>query len=307
MLKSITIFDFQNHEYIEIDLDPVTVLVGDNGSGKSAIIRAVLWCALNKWAGKADAFIRWGAENAKVQLQFDNGVVARQKGKDGNLFFLNNVQSEGDLSRSMPNAIKELVNLSEDNFHEQLDPAFWFSLTAGQVAKSLNKIVNLTSIDDSLADISSKLRMAKDEQKVVMARLETVRNLKISLDWTKAADEDLSRLEDMDQNLGQKRTDAAALARKVEEMTVTTRIRDGARTVIQRGRAVIDKMDKLEELSKKAKTLGEHLSRIEATEAALSRTRLQLDVKRPRLEKAQAGKCPLCGKDEHARRSKEKQ
>lgn len=297
-LEYIRINNFQNHEAIEIELDPhCTVLVGSNGAGKSAILRGLLWASLNRWAGKADTFIRWGADDARVELVFENdNVVVRQKGKSGNLYFLNGEQLEGDLSRSIPSAIKSLVNMTEDNFHEQLDPAFWFSLTAGQVAKSLNKIVNLGSIDDTLAEVASQLRSARDEHKVVLARLEDAKNLKISLDWTKAADEELAALEAKEERIEEIRSSLSSLARKLAEVTVLTRIRNEARAVILCGQTVIEKMEKVQSLRKQVASISVHLSRSDAVKTQLAEIRRSLAVKRPRLDEARSGKCPLCGK-----------
>lgn len=298
MLKSIIINEFQCHRSIQIDLDPhVTILVGDNGTGKSAIIRSLLWAALNKWGGKADGFIHWDAENARVELIFDNGSVVRQKGKDGNLFLLNGERMEGDLSRSIPVPYKALVNLTEDNFHEQLDPAFWFSLTAGQVAKSLNKIVNLCSIDDSLASIASKLRATKDEHKVVYSRLAAAQEIKKSLDWTVEAGEDLSELEAKQQSAEEIRSSLLRLTRRVSEANAQLVIRNGARNVILGGRKAIAKIDKLHKLGKQIKDLDVQLSRIDEAEAALARLRDRLSISRPRLQEAQAQQCPLCGRE----------
>lgn len=295
MLKTIIATNFQRHEYIEIVMDPrVTVLVGDNGTGKSAIVRALLWAALGKWGGDANGFIRWGADNARVELVFEDGIVARQKGKAGNLHFINGAQFEGDMSRSIPEAYRKLVNLTEDNFHQQLDPAFWFSLTAGQVAKSLNKIVNLSSIDDTLADIASRLRAAKQEQTFAQGRFEVAQNLKISLDWTKTADEDLARLEELQRTKEEKVEFHSALARKCQELAVTTRIRDDARVVVLCGKSIIEKVDKVDKLRKQVATISKHMSRIELTTASLARTKAVLAKKRPRLQEARAGQCPLC-------------
>lgn len=246
-LESILIHNFQCHQETRIDLDPhVTVLIGQNGAGKSAVIRALAWAALNRWGGKADAFIHWGAENSRVDLVFQEGLtIGRQKGKAGNLYLLNGVVYEGDLSRSIPVEIKDLINMTEDNFHEQLDPAFWFSLTAGQVAKSLNKIVNLNGIDTSLGAVASRLRSARDTHKLVVTRLAEATNIKESLDWTKEADDELTAIEQQLQSLQETREKCIVLASKIHAMTQQTRIQQNAATVLADGKELIVKIDKI--------------------------------------------------------------
>ena len=43
----------------------------------------------------------------------------------------------------VPPAVSKLLGLAEVNFQGQHDAAFWFGLSPGQLAKELNKIVDL--------------------------------------------------------------------------------------------------------------------------------------------------------------------
>lgn len=294
MLNCIQMMNFQRHIERTIVLSPtVTVLVGDNGTGKSAVIRALLWAALNIWKGAADKFIHWDAEDAEVVLVFGKNRIERQKGKLGNFYTLNGHDLKA-VNRNVPEAIERLVNMTEDNFHEQLDPAFWFSLTAGQVAKSLNKIVNLSDIDASLANIGKELRQARDRASLIGERLTTTKKIKKSLDWTRQADEDLAALEEKQRKATEKRAGVTRLASKIKEMERLTLIRDNAAGVAQSGQKLIEKMESLDELRQQCESLRSHLSQIDDTTRRLKWIQAELAEKEPRLRKAQAGRCPLC-------------
>lgn len=295
MLKQIRLVNFQCHIDKVVDLHPhVTVLVGDNRKGKSAIIRGLRWAALNQWQGKADQFIHWNGEDAQVDLVFDKVTISRLKGKQGNFYLLNGEPIGASVGVKIPDAVQKIINLTEDNFQDQLDPAFWFSLTCGQVARSLNKIVNLSDIDSSLAGIGESVRAAKAKLKVVEANLEEAKSLKKSLDWTIQADADLKALEAKQQKLVGNRAGLQRLARWRELLTSQSRREKHAADAILRGDKLIDKMGKLEKLRKKLDSLESGLDRISQAQESIKCVKTELAKKEPRLINAQAGRCPLC-------------
>lgn len=293
MLNSIHIVNFQCHKDRLIKLDPITVLIGDNGRGKSAIIRALRWAALNEWAGQADKFIRWGQENAQVSLRFKQNRITRTKGALGNLYALNSAELEA-VSNKVPEEIRRLVSMTEDNFHEQLDPAFWFSLTAGQVAKSLNKIINLTEIDASLAEIGKATRQAKDKLTMTQERLTEARNIKKSLDWTKVADETLSRLEEKTKDHAEIVSGSTKLASGLAQMARLSSIKQHASKAILSGQIAIDRMGKLVKLNDKIETAQKLLDEFTYNRSRKKWIKTELLEKEKELHKLMKGRCPLC-------------
>lgn len=294
MLQKIRLVNFQCHIEREFDLHPhVTVFVGDNGVGKSAVIRALRWAALNEWDGEADKFIHWDATDAEVCLKFDDQWITRLKGKLGNIYVVGEEPLEA-IGIKVPISVQQIVNMTEDNFQRQIDPAFWFSLTAGNVAKSLNKIVNLCSIDSTLANAASKLKAARARRQEAADRLDEARKIKKSLDWTIQADKDLQALEAKSRNLDELSSGVVSLARWEALLISLSARRKHAAGVIQSGQKVIDKMDKIGKLDKKLASLKVSLDLIEYTEGRIKWLRSQLQEKESRLRNAQAGKCPLC-------------
>jgi DNA repair protein SbcC/Rad50 len=241
MISSLTIEGFQCHQHLELELDPhCTVLTGNNGVGKSAVVRALKWLALNIWDGKADQMITWDTDKAVVVAKVGKDTIVREKGPKTNLYILNGNVLEAVGVGKVPDPVARIINMTEESFQEQLDPAFWFNLTAGQVAKSLNKIVNLSSIDTSLDNVASELRTAREAVKVTEQRITEATNIKESLAWTVDQDAKLKELEALDASIEEKRSQIEALASvlaKAREMSV---IRQNAAKTIQSGQKAIE-------------------------------------------------------------------
>ncbi len=66
-------------------------------------------------------------------------------------------------NKDVPEEIAELINMSEINWQRQFDAPFLLSESSGEVARRLNKIVNLDVIDSSLTKIQQKVRAIKNE------------------------------------------------------------------------------------------------------------------------------------------------
>src|SRR5437016_5078678 len=136
MLEYVDIRNFQIHKSFEVELDPrITVLVGDNDSGKSALVRALQWLMLNSIRG--DSCISWDAKGCFLGLAVDGHWLCRRRGPGTNYYRL-----DGEIinvpGTSVPDPVARLLNVGPGNFQGQLDPLFWFSLTAGQIGRELN-------------------------------------------------------------------------------------------------------------------------------------------------------------------------
>lgn len=203
MIKHLEITDFQCHKHFAIDFDPaITVIVGSSDRGKSSIIRALRWASLNQPRG--DGFTRDGAKGVSVKVVFDDHEIIRERTANKNQYILDNgVPFEALGGGKVPDPIQAIVNVGDVNFSLQHDPIFWFSLTAGELSKELNKVVALDQIDSSLASIAAELKLAKTTITVTEKRFyEAEAKLKI-LEWTTEADTNLTALETVESNLAE--------------------------------------------------------------------------------------------------------
>lgn len=214
MIERIEITDFQCHQQLQVELgQPVVMLVGPSDAGKSAVLRALRWLATDRPLG--DVFVREGADGCEVGLQVDGQRVSRRRFARRNEYGLGE-QIYKSWGGAPPAPIQQLLNMGPENFQGQHDAPFWLTLTAGEMAKQLNAIVDLAVVDELVGTLSGRVRQAKAVQEVTAQRLEAAEQ-----EATRLAD--VPRLQQAWQRLQALRQDAftmlgraAALQRGVE-------------------------------------------------------------------------------------------
>jgi len=159
-----------------------------------------------------------------------------------------------------------LVRVDDINFQGQHDSPFWFAESAGEVARHLNRIVNLDVIDRVLADIAAKKREADQACKLLEERLKAAKQQKDSLQFVVGLNKELKILEDRAQRLSQSQAKRKALSVLVEKLQNLRTARDTAQKVANRGVSALDialkaletsqLLSKLQSLVGRAKTLS---------------------------------------------------
>ncbi len=193
MLERLQIKNFQKHNILRIKPDPqITAITGPSDIGKSSVLRAFRWLATNRPRGSG--FLRHGAEDTSVRIRIDGTDIERKKGKAGNTYKVNGKELEA-FGTDVPEQVQQILRLDNVNFQGQHEPPFWFSLTAGEVAKQLNSIVDLGLIDTTTSKLVSMLRKAKAEQEVVEERLAKAEEEVEELGYVPKLDRELVELE----------------------------------------------------------------------------------------------------------------
>jgi len=215
MIDKLQIRGFGANEKKDIDIGSgVTSITGRSYIGKSWILRALRWTALNKPTG--DSFINWNCKQAKVQLSIDDYKITRLRSKSVNSYRLNDKKPYVAFGNEVPTDIAKIVNLSEINFQTQHSTPFWFSETAGEVSRQLNTIVNLELIDTTLANLDSEIRETNSEIKLTEARLDIAIEQKKNLAYVEDMDKDLKKLEKQEKQLQENVVGCVLLAEKIE-------------------------------------------------------------------------------------------
>jgi exonuclease SbcC len=289
MLESLLIIDFQKHERIKIELDPlVTVISGKTDSGKSSIVRSLRWLSLNKPNG--DSFIRWGASQSKIILKVDGRKITRGKGQ-ANYYALDQDKFYAFGMSKVPEEIEEVLKLSDLNFQSQLDAPHLFSSSPGEVARHLNSIVNLEVMDRTLSLIASDLKKAKTSREIAQDRLQKAEEEEKALSWVPDANKALKALEKQEKALEAKRDQIASLE------TLLTR----ARTIEQEAKrgiplSAIKHLDKLKSKADSSKQKKEELERLldslKRAEQCFNDSRREAEDLESQL--AQVKTCPVC-------------
>jgi exonuclease SbcC len=303
MIEKLVVRNFQKHSKFVLDLDNVTVIVGTTDSGKSSILRSLRWLTLNKPTGSS--FIR--RSNSKdlikinaatsVELTVDGKKITRRKGTSVNEYLVNSDRLAA-FGSDVPEPVTKLLNLGPENFSGQHDAVFWFSDTAGQVSKNLNRIVDLDLIDHTLANLSAESRRVKMEVEVTKDRLGSAEKKLEELAWVGKADEALKELELKWANLSASRL---RLTRLGSILTDAQEAKDMLENAVQAklyaakaalaGQAAVDLASKVESLDNLLESIAEGKRKYNKTNKELEKAEVELT-------EAMGQRCPLCGRED---------
>jgi len=179
MIEKIEIHNFQSHKATVLELDAkVNTLQGNSDCGKSAVLRALQWLIFNP-AG--DYFISDWARKGKTQtapcdvIVYANGhKIVRRRDKDFNGYYLDDEMFEATRN-TVPKKISDILNLGEVNVQRQLDPPFLLSMSAGEVSRYINNLVNLTRIDTWTSAANSRERKLRQDADAAFEMVEKAR------------------------------------------------------------------------------------------------------------------------------------
>jgi exonuclease SbcC len=288
-LTSLTVENFQPHKHRVIDFDEsVTVLVGANGSGKSSVIRAIRWVAFNRPLG--DSVIRWGSKSARVKLVTETVKVVRERGEDGNYYRVN-AQKFTAMGTGVPESVHRLLRLEEINFQKQIEAGFWFTHSAPEVAREMNRVVDLDVIDRSQSYATSKLKAASGEVKVLEGLLEEAQKKQASLSWVPKAE----RLLKEHDRIAQDRD--TALRRLQGMSSLLGQIREAQTTIcaIPDTSKVDKRINQLQTSMFRLESMKKLLSEIKSERERLWDLQREMKSLEEEVEASRPATCPTCG------------
>ena len=157
MIRQLHINHFQSHDCTTLKFHPgVNVIVGPSDSGKSAIMRALRWVLFNK--GGTGAFSHWSPKRMDVGLLLEGKEsITRSRSPSGNHYQIEDSELAA-VGKDVPPAVSELLNVTDLNMQRQGDPYFLLNDGAPEVARKLNEIAGLESIEQAHTRIAGKIR-----------------------------------------------------------------------------------------------------------------------------------------------------
>src|SRR3990167_4522098 len=144
MLKHLYVADYQSIEEADIELKPFTVIVGDNRSGKTALLRALRALVFNQ---SGSGFIRRGEPECMVEVTTEEGdVIAWGKTKTTAFYRLND-KDYSKMAGSVPEEIQDALGIRSIDVDATLtltpqiardtEQFFLLDRSAGQAARAL--------------------------------------------------------------------------------------------------------------------------------------------------------------------------
>lgn len=239
MIERIRIRNFQSIEEADIELGPLTVLIGPGRSGKSAVIRAIRSLLTNQ---TGDGYIRHGAKETEVTLIAEGQEVTwkKQRGKGGVYVLANETfhKTGGEVPPAVVCAMS-LRPLDVDpslrimpNLQEQHDAPFLISESGSTQAKIIGSLTKLDAIVRAQQEAKRIADKERQETKVLSAQLERV-------------EQELATLPDVDK--------LRSLVDQGKEMEQTI---EEAKGILERAKQYRDELRKLEQVPNVTPTLG---------------------------------------------------
>jgi exonuclease SbcC len=158
MLKAIEIKNYQSHKSSSLEFSPgLNAITGSSDSGKSAIIRAILWGLRNRPSG--GSFKSWFAddkESVEVAFEFDNDWFVKDRVGAKNRYRTEGGDFEA-LRSDVPEPVQAISNIVDYNIQTQFQQYFMLQDSAGDRAKRMNELVGLDIIDRIFKKLTAKI------------------------------------------------------------------------------------------------------------------------------------------------------
>lgn len=274
MLERIYIQNFQAHTKTKVEFsEGVTTIIGQSDIGKSAILRALRWLCLNSPQGSA--FITDGEKGCAVKLVVDGQTITRKRTQNDNVYAIND-QVYKAFGQGVPQAVQDLLAVTDLNFQQQHDAPFWLSLSPGEVSRQLNEIVDLGIIDKALTFATKRVRDTRKELQICEQRLKTARQDREDLEWVWEADEHWKRVQESYATMQRDSQAVAALRRLCSDIKASQCLRDNTQIAVEAGQDLLKKGQILLDRNEKIKKLSNLTQKIRKIQVAKIPSLVQL-------------------------------
>lgn len=186
MIKSLQLQNFQSHKNSYLEFSPgINIICGKSNNGKTAILRALNWVVFNRPQGLSfKSTFAEKKESCKVTLVINDKEIIREKNTSINSYKVGISQFD-TIGNDIPFEVSSAINLSDINIHTQFEKHFLLTDSAGEVGRTINKIVKLEDIDTLISSLSSKISSTNKEIEIKKQDLE---RLNLSLEKFKDFD-----------------------------------------------------------------------------------------------------------------------
>lgn len=306
MINSVTISNFQSHKKTKIKFHKgINMIVGSSDSGKSSIIRALNWVMYNKPSGEAFRS-NWGGDTKIILKLSEKVTIKRHKGKPINIYQMYPTGKEdkraantfSSFGQDVPEEIKNTLNFSSLNIASQFDSPFLLAMSGGEVARYLNKIVNLDKIDSALFNINSTLRQENSELKNKSDQLKEAELNILNFNWVVESEGCLVGLENNEKILLDKIKKSNKLLlvlNNIEEINKTLNELPNVSKYEKEVNKLIERVKKLQDTNIKIKKLEDIIDNIENYQHSLIEWKERVSIWEEEFGNLMPKECPLCG------------
>ena len=164
MLSKIHYRNFRLHKDVTLDLHPnVNVFQGSSDSGKSCLLKGIDWV----WSGKprGDGVVRHGQSECHVEITTPENAVKKVRMKGTSSYVLNGDEDHPlkAFNTEVPKEVISILGFSEHASSSQFGSPFVVCMTGGEIARMLNTLADLDSIDTAHATVAGLFRTTTSE------------------------------------------------------------------------------------------------------------------------------------------------
>ena len=168
MIKELIISNFQSHTNTHLTFtNGLNVITGASDSGKTAVLRSLLWLVNNRPSG--EVIRNWHCPDkdpVSVTLVLDGGTTIVKNRTNGKSSYIMEDKRYEAIKADVPEEVTTAINLSDLNIQSQHQPYFLLDDSAGEVSKKLNQITGLDIIDHLFVRINSEMQIINTEIKI---------------------------------------------------------------------------------------------------------------------------------------------
>lgn len=310
MLSELEIENYQSLRKLSVRLGRFTVITGPSSSGKSAVVRALRLLAFN---ARGTSYISQGARFCVVGVgNQDEGwaasIIRGARGKDAYRvayaipelsvgFAKPKIREFTKLGGAVPDYVTQLLQLTEVNFARQFDRPYLLTESAGEVARRLGALTNVTWLfaaareaDTRRKRLSRQAADAREEYQRALTEAQRFRNLKHCQQTAQQAAECLDA--------------ATATAARIGSLRAALELVEASQQVLDQSPPPLPDFSHAEDLREKCNQLRglilahgqavEYIRNSGETAAAADRER-QVYEKQLDAVLTAAGVCPTCG------------
>jgi DNA repair ATPase RecN len=209
MLNRIEIRNFQSLVHVDLDLAPLTVIVGPSSSGKSAFIRSMRALHENR---RGTAFITHGERVASISAHLEQGIVTLTRSTQTAPNHYTVIPSDpahplypkaefSKLGGDVPSEVSEFLGIAPDevplSIASQFDKPYLLDTSAAEVARILGSLTNAHIILEGARESNRRKLASSQTLKTRSADLEAIRARIPEFQALKAQREALDRAEQL--------------------------------------------------------------------------------------------------------------
>lgn len=183
MIEGIDIKYYQSHLDTSIDFHPdTTAITGLSMDGKTAILRAFDDLRTNRPLGIRRIY-RYDQEPMEIVLRVDGHKVGKKKGEkpidnegNKNMYWIEYPDGSKREFKTIgvgapPQEVIDLINVSDISIQKQLDAYLLVTSTAGEIAKTINRITGLDEGEAWVKQLNKGINDLAKEEKILMGQL----------------------------------------------------------------------------------------------------------------------------------------